>query len=139
MMQRTFDLTWRSSRRLGGNSAQKGLRAFWVFIGYIFRGHGKKAHGYIFRGLTSERDRLHFSGFGSTLTLPSPCSACVNEFLIEGGELIALWLCEFCARCGSPSGLNCKRLFCLKFRNAGPRQSDKTKSGPSVIWCLFGR
>jgi len=66
MMQRTFDLTWRSSRRLGGNSAQKGLRAFWVFIGYIFRGHGKKAHGYIFRGLTSERDRLHFSGFTAT-------------------------------------------------------------------------
>jgi hypothetical protein len=67
MIQRTFDLTWRSSRRLGGNAQHKrACGRFGSFIGYIFRGHGKKAHGYIFRGLTSERDRLHFSGFTAT-------------------------------------------------------------------------
>jgi len=76
MMQRAFDLPWRFSRRLGGNAQHKrATRRFWSFTGYIFRGS------------TSERDQLHFSGFGRTPYSPLPCSAFV-EFLIEGWELI---------------------------------------------------
>ena len=43
MMQRAFDLPWRTGRRLGGNAQhQRATRRFWSFTGYIFRGYGKK-------------------------------------------------------------------------------------------------
>jgi len=55
MMLGAFDLRWRFGCRLGGNAQhQRATGRFWSFIGYIFRGS------------TSERDQLHFSGLTAT-------------------------------------------------------------------------
>ena len=50
-MQRSFDLTWRFNRRLGGKLSTKGLPGVLVF----YRLH--------FSGFTVKEPRLHFSGF----------------------------------------------------------------------------